>query len=116
MWRGMQGIPSKDYTLIRPVMPTRTLTVALLATSTLLSAQTYKDPRSSLEVFEFAAPSVLSMNLYYHFSNFTADDSNAIFAVGSSCSLAGGSLASIMRCAFASSRIAYPTSRCRRSA
>lgn len=78
----MQGIPSKNYTLIRPVMPTRTLAVALLATSTLLSAQTYKDPRSSLEVFEFAAPGVLSMNLYYHFSNFTADDSNVIFAGG----------------------------------
>ncbi|WP_321472042.1 hypothetical protein [uncultured Paludibaculum sp.] len=61
----------------------RTLTVALIAASTLLPAQSYNDSKSHLEVREFSAPGVLSMNLYYHFSNFTADDANVIFAGGS---------------------------------
>lgn len=60
----------------------RTLAGALLASSTLLLAQTYRDSRSGLEIREFSAPGATSQNLYYHFSNFTADDANVLFNGG----------------------------------
>ncbi len=47
-----------------------------------LIAQTYKDPRSGLEVRELQPPAAEPTNLYYHFSNFTADNANIIFAAG----------------------------------
>jgi hypothetical protein len=56
------------------------VSAALLACLSLASAQTYRDPRSGLEIFEIQPPGAGMSNLYYHFSNFTADDSNIIFA------------------------------------
>lgn len=56
-------------------------TALLLFTGFALSgAQTYKDPKSGLEILEIEPPGAGTTNLYYHFSNFTADNSNIIFA------------------------------------
>jgi hypothetical protein len=60
-------------------MMRRVLFTAVLAGLCLASAQTYRDPKSGLEVVEIAPPGAGTSNLYYHFSNFTADDSNIIF-------------------------------------
>ncbi|MCS7026161.1 MAG: hypothetical protein NZV14_15270 [Bryobacteraceae bacterium] len=40
----------------------------------------YQDPVSGLRITEITGPRAKSTNLYYHFSNFTADDSSIIFA------------------------------------
>lgn len=53
--------------------------IAVIAAS-LLSAQTYKDPASGMEVLEFAPSTLQPSNLYFHFSNFTADNRYVIFA------------------------------------
>lgn len=61
-------------------MPNRTIQALLLAGLSLLNAQTYKDPKSGFEVVEIAPPGEATMNLYFHFSNFTADNSSFLFA------------------------------------
>lgn len=60
-------------------MMRRVLFTSVLAALCLASAQTYRDPKSGLEIVEIAPPGTGTTNLYYHFSNFTADDSNIIF-------------------------------------
>lgn len=40
----------------------------------------YRDPVSGLEVWELTGPGDEPSNLYYHFSNFTADDKYLVFA------------------------------------
>ena len=59
----------------------RFLTSAILLTGlSLLNAQTYKDPKSGFDIVEVDPPGSATTNLYYHFSNFTSDDKNIIFA------------------------------------
>ncbi len=38
----------------------------------------YRDPVSGLTVWELTAPPDVPSNLYYHFSNFTADDRHLV--------------------------------------
>lgn len=61
-------------------MPNTLATTTLILSLTLLNAQTYKDPKTSLEILEIAPPGAGTTNLYYHFSNFTADNRYTIFA------------------------------------
>ncbi len=56
------------------------ISAILLAGLGLLNAQTYKDPKSGLDIVEVDPPGSATTNLYYHFSNFTADDKSIIFA------------------------------------
>lgn len=61
-------------------MPNNYVTSTLLLSLSLLQAQTYKDPKTSIEILEIASPGDSPMNLYYHFSNFTADNRYVIFS------------------------------------
>lgn len=61
-------------------MPNFSFTLTLIVGLTALNAQTYKDPATSLEILEIAPPGEGTTNLYYHFSNFTADNRYVIFA------------------------------------
>ncbi len=61
-------------------MPNRLPVILLLSATTLFSAETYKDPKSGLTILEVTPPGDGTANLYYHFSNFTADNRNVIFA------------------------------------
>ncbi|HNY39168.1 MAG TPA: oligogalacturonate lyase family protein [Bryobacteraceae bacterium] len=61
-------------------MQRRTICTVLLAGFSLWGAQTYKDPKSGLEIVEIEPPGAGTTNLYFHFPNFTAGDANIIFA------------------------------------
>lgn len=61
-------------------MPNIPVTATLLLTLTLANAQPYKDPKTSIEILDIAPPGAAATNLYYHFSNFTADNRYAVFA------------------------------------
>ena len=61
-------------------MLSRTAILLVAASCALLSAESYKDPKSGLQVTEIDPPLATAQNLYFHFSNFTADNRNIIFA------------------------------------
>lgn len=61
-------------------MPNFRWSTLLLIGTSLLNAQSYKDSRGDTEVLEFAPSSLQPANLYFHFSNFTADNRFVIFA------------------------------------
>ncbi len=61
-------------------MPSFRLSRAALIAVGLLNAQSYKDSVSGVEVLEFAPSRLEPGNLYFHFSNFTADNRLVIFA------------------------------------
>lgn len=59
----------------------------LLLSSLYLPAQnpqtsTYRDPVTKAEIVDITGPTVSGSNLYYHFSNLTADERHIIFAAG----------------------------------
>ena len=50
-----------------------------VVSASLANAEAYKDPTSGLNVLEFAPSGLQPTNLYFHFSNFTADNRLVIF-------------------------------------
>jgi hypothetical protein len=63
-------------------MPNLSLSITLILTSSALFAQAYKDSKSGFEILEIQPPADGVTNLYYHCSNYTANDSNILFAAG----------------------------------
>ncbi|MBL0160351.1 MAG: hypothetical protein IPP47_25185 [Bryobacterales bacterium] len=61
-------------------MPNFCLPVLALVAASLLNAQSYRDSSSGVEVLEFVPSTLQPTNLYFHFSNFTADNRFVIFA------------------------------------
>jgi hypothetical protein len=61
-------------------MPNHSVAFILLLSLSLLKAETYKDPKTGVEILEIDPPGQGTTNLYYHFSNFTADNRYVIFA------------------------------------
>lgn len=63
-----------------PVVPNFRLSALTMLAVSLMNAQAYKDSASGMEVLEFAPAGLQPSNLYFHFSNFTADNRLVVFA------------------------------------
>jgi len=78
----MQGIPSMKYTQLRAAVPSGLMFCLGLLVPSYLFAEVYKDSKTAVEIVEIPAVGESPTNLYYHFSNFTADNRNIIYADG----------------------------------
>ena len=61
-------------------MPNFRLYAFALIAASLVNAQSYHDSSSGFQVLEFAPSTLQPTNLYFHYSNFTADNRLVIFA------------------------------------